>query len=86
MATQTKTDPKLAELFDVETAATRWTAAANDYLNLYETSVGQFTDAEVKAAQAVKLPLVSTLVETHADLSRRLAGAGVSAARDLLKA
>jgi hypothetical protein len=86
MATQTKTDPKLAELFDVEAAVTRWSAATNDYLNFYEKSVEQFADAEVKAAQAVKLPLVSTLVESHADLSRQLAGAYVSAARELLKA
>jgi hypothetical protein len=86
MATQTKTDPTIAEVFDVEAAVTRWRAATSDYLNVYEKSVEQFADTEVKAAQAVTLPLVSTLVKTHADLSRKLAGAYVSAARDLLNA
>lgn len=88
MATQTttpKADGKITEIFDVDAAATRWNAAATDYLDFYEKSVGQLADAEVKAAQTVKLPVVSTLIETHADLSRQLAGAYVSAAREMLK-
>lgn len=47
--------------------------------------VEQFADLEVNSAEAVRLPLVVTITETHAAaVTRQLAGAYVKAARDLL--
>ena len=60
--------------------------AGNDYLDLYEKTVAQLTDLEVKTAEAVKLPAVSTIAKTHADVTRKVAGTYVDTARDLLKA
>jgi hypothetical protein len=60
--------------------------AGNDYLDLYEKTVAQLTDLEVKTAEAVKLPAVSTIAKTHADVTRKVAGTYVETARELLKA
>jgi len=88
MATQTT--PKIADLYNVEESVQRWTEATrkagNEYLDLYDKAVDQFTELEVKTAAATKLPLVSQLVDTHVTLTREVAGVYVTAARDLLKA
>ena len=76
--------------FDVQGVVERLTEAnrkaGNDYLDLYEKTVAQLTDLEVKTAEAVKLPAVSTIAKTHADVTRKVAGTYVDTARDLLKA
>jgi P2-related tail formation protein len=76
--------------FDVEAALKQWTETArkatDDTLELYVKTVHQLADAEVEAAQAIKLPIVATIAETNAAVSRRIASAYVAAARDLLKA
>jgi hypothetical protein len=54
-------------------------------LGLYVKAVDQFADAEVKAARATGLPIVATMAETNAAVSRGIAGAYVAGARDLLK-
>jgi hypothetical protein len=75
---------------DVEGALKQWTETARkateDTLELYVKTVHQLADAEVEAAQAIKLPIVATIAETNAAVSRRIASAYVAAARDLLKA
>jgi len=90
MATQTKNDTKLNDPFDVQGAIERLAdanrKAGNDYLDLYEKTVIQLTDLEVKTAEAVKLPAVSTIAKTHADVTRKVAGTYVETARELLKA
>jgi hypothetical protein len=48
--------------------------------------VDQLADAEVRAAQATKLPIVATMAETNAAVSRRIASAYVAVARNLLQA
>jgi hypothetical protein len=89
MATQTTNDSKLNDLFDVHGAIERFAdanrKAGNDYLDLYEKTVFQLTDLEVKTAAAVKLPAVSTIAKTHADVTRKVAGTYVETARELLK-
>ena len=86
--TETK-NTKPQDLFDLDGAAERWTEASrkagNDYLVLYEKTADQIADLEVKTAQATKIPAVITIAETHASVSREVAGAYVSAVRDLLK-
>jgi hypothetical protein len=86
--TQTK-NVKPQDLFNVDGAAERWTEASrkvgNEYLDLYEKTANQFADLEVKTAQAIKIPAFITFAETHASASREVAGAYVSAVRDLLK-
>jgi hypothetical protein len=83
-ATKPVSDP-----FDVEGALKQWTETARkateDTLELYVKTVDTLVDAEVKAAHATKLPMV-TIAETNAVVSRGIAGAYVAAARDLLKA
>jgi hypothetical protein len=90
MPTQTKNDTKFDNLFDVQGAIERLAdanrKAGNDYLNLYEKTVTQLTDLELKTADAVKLPVVSTIAKTHADVTRKVAGTYVDTARELLKA
>lgn len=90
MTTQTKNDTKLNDLFDVQGAVERFAdanrKAGNDYLDLYEKTVAQLTDLEVKTADAVKLPAISTIAKTHADVTRKVAGTYVETARELLKA
>ena len=86
MATQTKN----TDFFDVQGAVERLTdanrKAGNDYLDLYEKTVGQLTDLEIKTAEAVKLPAVAAIAKTHADVTRKVAGTYVDTARELLKA
>jgi hypothetical protein len=90
MPTQTKNDTKFDNLFDVQGAIERLAdanrKAGNDYLNLYEKTVTQLTDLELKTADAVKLPVVGTIAKTHADVTRKVAGTYVDTARELLKA
>jgi hypothetical protein len=68
----------------------QWTEAGRKVtegtLELYVKTVEQFGDAEVRAAQATKLPMIATMAEANAAVSRRIAGAYVAAARNLLKA
>ena len=88
MTTQTK-NVKPQDLFNVDAAAERFTEASrkasNDYLDLYEKTADQLADLEVKTAQATKIPTFITIAETHASASREVAGAYVSAVRELLK-
>jgi hypothetical protein len=88
--TQTNNDTKLNDLFGVQGAFERVAdanrKAGNDYLDLYEKTVGQLTDLEVQIADAVKLPGVSTTAKTHADVTRKVAGTYVDTTRELLKA
>ena len=90
MATQTKNDTTFDNFFDVQGAVERFAdanrKAGNDYLDLYEKTVNQLTDLELKTAEAVKLPAVSTIAKTHADVTRKVAGSYVETARELLKA
>ena len=90
MATQTKNDTKRDDTFDVQAAVERFAdanrKAGNDYLDLYEKTVAQLTDLELKTADAVKLPAISTIAKTHADVTRKVAGTYVQTARELLKA
>ena len=90
MATQTKNDTKRNDTFDVQAAVERFgdanRKAGNDYLDLYEKTVAQLTDLELKTADAVKLPAISTIAKTHADVTRKVAGTYVQTARELLKA
>ena len=90
MATQTKNDTKRNDTFDVQAAVERFAdanrKAGNQYLDLYEKSVAQLTDLELKTADAVKLPAISTIAKTHADVTRKVAGTYVQTARELLKA
>jgi hypothetical protein len=90
MATQTKNDTKLNDPFDVQSAVERFAdanrKAGSDYLDLYEKTVAQLTDLELKTADAVKLPAISTIAKTHADVTRKVAGTYVETARELLKA
>jgi hypothetical protein len=90
MATQTKTNGNVENLFDVQGAVERWAdvtrKAANNSLDLYEKTIGQLADAEVTTARAVKLPALVRIAETHAALSREVAGAYATTWRELLKA
>ena len=89
MATTPKT-PNLADFYNVDETVQRWAEATrkagNDYLDLYDKTVDQITEFEVKTAAATKLPLVTQLVDTHVTLTREVAGVYTTAARDLLKA
>ena len=89
-ATQTKNGTTRNDLFDVQGVFERLTEAnrkaGNDYLDLYEKTVAQLTDLELKTAEAVKLPAVSSIAKTHADVTRKVADTYVNTARDLLKA
>ena len=86
MATQTKPN----DFFDVQGAVERLTdanrKAGNDYLDLYEKTVGQLTALELKTAEAVKLPGVTEIAKTHADVTRKVAKTYADTARELLKA
>jgi hypothetical protein len=90
MATQTKNDTKLNDLFDVQGAVERIAdanrKAGNDYLDLCEKTVAQITDLEVKTADALQLPAISTIAKMHVDVTRKVAGTYVETARELLKA
>jgi urease accessory protein UreF len=92
MATQTdtKTRTKTDDAFDVRRAVERWTEAnrkaGNSYLDIYEQAVERLADLEVKTADAVTVPVVSSVVKTHADVTRRVAGTYVKATRELINA
>ena len=86
MATQTKPN----DIFDVQGAIERIAdanrKAGNDYLDLYEKTVGQLTALELKTAEAVKVPAVTEIAKTHADVSLKVAKTYADTARELLKA
>ncbi len=86
MATQTKTQ----DLFDLDGALERWTEATRkaglDYLDAYDKAVDKIADFGVKAAEVTKLPVVTELAKSQAELSRELADSYTTVARDLLKA
>lgn len=90
MATKTNNGTKRNDLFDVEGAVERLAEAnrkaGNEYLDLYEKTIGQLTDLQVEIADAVKLPAVSTIAKTHAGVTRKVADTYVGTARELLKA
>ena len=78
------------ELFDFEGAVQQWTdatrKATEDALDLYVKTVEEFATAEVKAAQASRIPALATIAQTHADVSREVAGTYAGSVRDLIKA
>ena len=86
MATQTKPN----DIFDVQGAVERIAdanrKAGNDYLDLFEKTVGQLTALELKTAEAVKLPAVAEIAKTHADVTRKVAKTYADTTRELLKA
>jgi hypothetical protein len=78
------------DLFDFEGALKQWTdatrKATEDTLDLYLKTVDELATAEVEAAKATKVAAVATIAETHAGVSREVAGTYVSAVRDLINA
>jgi len=78
------------ELFDIEGALKQWTDATRktteDALDLYVKTVDEFAAAEIKAAEATKIPALATIAQTHADVSREVAGTYAGSVRDLIKA
>jgi hypothetical protein len=89
MATQT-TNTKTTDPFGFQGALERWSEATrkagNDYLDLYEKTVGQMADLEVKTAKAIKLPFASEVAEAHSAAAREFAGRYATTVRELLKA
>jgi hypothetical protein len=87
MATGPQT-PFSADRLDAEAFVTRWRAATRKaghaFLDLFERSVNQVTDAQVKTARAADLPEVVTIAEKQAKFSRDCAGVYVRAARKYL--
>jgi hypothetical protein len=86
MATQTKAQDHL----DVEGAVERWTEATrkvgNDYLDAYGKTVDELAAYSLKAAAATKLPVMTELAASQAELSRGLAESYITATRVMLKA
>jgi hypothetical protein len=78
------------ELFDFDGALKQWTdatrKATEDALDLYLKTVDEFATAEVKAAEATKISALATIAQTHADVSREVAGTYAGSVRDLIKA
>jgi hypothetical protein len=78
------------EIFDIEGALKQWTdatrKATEDALDLYLKTVDEFATAEVKAAKASKLPALATIAESHADVSREIAGTYAATVRELVQA
>jgi hypothetical protein len=78
------------DLFNFEGAVKQWTDASRkatvDALDLYVKTVDEFATAEVKAANATKIPALVTIAQTHADVSREVAGTYAGSVRDLIKA
>jgi hypothetical protein len=58
--------------------------AGKAYLDTTEKTVKGFADLEVKLADATNIEFISTVAKAHADITRDLAGAYVSTARELL--
>jgi hypothetical protein len=86
MATQTKPNDIFNLQGAVERIADANRKAGNDYLDLYEKTVGQLTALELKTAEAVKLPAVTEIAKTHADVTRKVTKTYADTARELLKA
>jgi hypothetical protein len=78
------------EIFDIEGALKQWTdatrKATEDALDQYLKTVDEFATAEVKAAKASKLPALATIAESHADVSREIAGTYAATVRELVQA
>jgi hypothetical protein len=58
--------------------------AGKAYLDTTEKTLNSLADLEVKLADATNIELISTVANVHADITRDLAGAYVSTARELL--
>jgi hypothetical protein len=90
----TRKDPSMAtstnELFDFEGALKQWTdatrKATEEALDLYVKTVDEFATAGVRAAKATKVPALATIAQSHADVSREVAGTYAGSVRDLVKA
>lgn len=54
------------------------------YLDGYERTVNDLADLHIKTAQATRLPFLATVAETQAAVTRELATATVTAAREIL--
>jgi hypothetical protein len=74
---------------DVHALMARWTEsrrqATERLLDVYQKSVEQLTDAQVRTARTVDVPAVITIAETQATLSRDVADACVRSVRKLLE-
>ena len=81
MATAT---PKQPEPMTLEYLTDAGRKAGIAYLDGYERAVNGLADLHVKAAQTTKLPLLTTVAETQAAVTRELATATVTAAREIL--
>ena len=67
-------------------AAGAWKRSSYTGVELYEKTVGQLTALELKTAEAVKVPAVTEIAKTHADVSLKVAKTYADTARELLKA
>jgi hypothetical protein len=90
MATQTKhtngtTEPSVERMQELNErlleTSRRFSKA---YLDTTEKTVNGLADLEVKLADATNIEFVSTVASAHAEITRDLAGAYVSTARELL--
>ena len=87
-------EPKTAtsknDALDIQAVVEHLTAAnrtvGKDYVDLVEKTVAQVTDLQLETATALKLPIVTNLVETQVDLTRQIADTYVKTARELLNA
>ena len=75
-------------LFDPQTALDRWQEttrkAAQRALDLFSTSVGRISDAEVESARAAGVPGLVALAENRAAMRRGIADLYVSTVRGLI--
>jgi hypothetical protein len=75
--------------YDVHSVAERWNAsqreATDRLLELYQKTVVRLADAHVSRARAVDVPVVVTIAETQATLSRDVCDAYVKSVRKLLE-
>ena len=86
MATTTKTQYPFEQFRDANDqilAAARKAGAL--YIDSYEQAVDRALDVESRFAESAQPEWVKTLIESHVDLSRELAGAYVNTARSVLK-
>jgi hypothetical protein len=76
------------EMFDIQSLQARWTESHRQsttfFLDVYEQTVGRLADAHVKTARGLDNPVVLTIAEAQATISRDVAGVCVSTARKLL--
>jgi hypothetical protein len=83
------TPGKLEDSFDIQSVVAQWSAsqreATDRVLDAYQTTVERLADAHVERARAVDVPVVTTIAETQASLSRDAAEAYVKSVRKLLE-